>query len=326
MKKRKFAKDLAFVTVSLLLVLVMLYSGFRLVESTVLRPGQTGEEVASKTVIRDGVAYYPRQDITTMMVLGIDQSGPVAASGSYQNPGAADMVMLLIFDEVREVYNILQLNRDTMVEMPVLGLGGKQAGVFYGQLALAHTYGSGLHDSCENTKKTISDFLNGIYIDYYMALNMDAIGILTDGVGGVTVNVSDDFSKVDDTLKMGQVTLTGEQAVSFVQTRKDVGDQLNLSRIQRQREYIDGFLEAFKAQQTSEELLAGLYEDVTPYMVTDCSLTVLSNMVSHYQDYTLGQITSLPGENILGEEYFEFYVDEEKLDAYILELFYAPKG
>ena len=103
MKKRKFAKDLAFVTVSLLLVLVMLYSGFRLVESTVLRPGQTGEEVASKTVIRDGVAYYPRQDITTMMVLGIDQSGPVAASGSYQNPGAADMVMLLIFDEVREV-------------------------------------------------------------------------------------------------------------------------------------------------------------------------------------------------------------------------------
>ena len=326
MKKRKFAKDLAFVTVSLLLVLVMLYSGFRLVESTVLRPGQTGEQVESKTVIRDGVAYYPRQDITTMMVLGIDQSGPAVDSGSYQNPGAADMVMLLIFDEVREVYNILQINRDTMVHMPVLGLGGKRAGVFYGQLALSHTYGSGLQDSCENTKETLSHFLNGIYIDYYMALNMDAIAILTDAVGGVTVDVTDDFSMVDDTLGMGRVTLTGEQAVSFVRTRKDVGDQLNLSRIQRQREYMDGFMKAFREQKSSEEFLAGMYEDITPYMVTDSSLTVLSNMVSRYGDYTLGEITSLPGENVLGEKYFEFYVDEEKLDDYVLELFYAPKG
>ena len=34
----------------------------------------------------------------------------------------------------------------------------------------------------------------------------------------------------------------------------------------------------------------------------------------------------MEGENKLGEEYYEFYADEEKLDALILQLFYAPKN
>ena len=33
-------------------------------------------------------------------------------------------VMLLIFDETNEVCNVLHLNRDTMLKMPVLGIGG----------------------------------------------------------------------------------------------------------------------------------------------------------------------------------------------------------
>jgi hypothetical protein len=31
------------------------------------------------------------------------------------------------------------------------------------------------------------------------------------------------------------------------------------------------------------------------------------------------------GENVLGEKYYEFHVDEEKLDELIVRLFYAPK-
>ena len=38
-------------------------------------------------------------------------------------------------------------------------------------------------------------------------------------------------------------------------------------------------------------------------------------------DYSLKQILSMEGENVLGAEYYEFYADEEKLDALILELF-----
>lgn len=327
MKKRKYAKEFGYLCAILFLSFVMLYSGLRILESTVLRPQRAAKnEFVKKTVVKDDVAYFPRQDITTVLLMGIDRYGPVEDSGSYQNPGAADMDILLIFDEANEVCNALHLNRDTMLEMPVLGIGGKPAGSYYGQLALSHTYGSGLEDSCENTCQTVSDFLNGIKIDYYVAMHMDAISILNDAVGGVTVTVTEDFSRVDPAIGMGEVTLMGEQAITYVRTRKDIGDQLNLSRIQRQENYIDGFVESFRRKQAADpEFLVDTYDAVAPYLVTDCALNVISGMIERYGDYKIGEVVTPEGENVLGEEYYEFYVDEEKLEELILRLFYAPK-
>lgn len=326
MRKRKHAKEIAFAAIILILMLVMLYSGLRILESTVLHREQGTQAYVSKTITRDGVDYFPRQDVTIVMVLGIDQYGPVADSEAYSNRGAADMDMLLIFDEAKRQCNVLHLNRDTMLEMPVLGIGGRKAGTYFGQLALSHTYGSGLEDSCENTRQAISDFLYGVQIDYYVAMNMDAIAILNDAVGGVTVNVTDDFSLVDPTIGMGQVTLMGEQSINFVRTRKDVGDQLNISRIERQKAYLDGFVEAFRAKQEADsEFIVSAYEQVAPYLVTDCSVNAISGMIDRYGDYEINEVVTPEGENVMGEEYYEFYVDEEKLDALILRLFYAPK-
>ena len=262
-----------------------------------------------------------------VLVLGIDQYGPVQDSGYYSNTGAADMAMLLIFDETNERCDVLYLNRDTMLEMPVLGIGGRQAGTYYGQLALSHTYGSGLEDSAENSRDTISDFLYGLRIDHYVAMNMDAIAILNDAVGGVTVNITEDFSQVDSTIGMGQVTLMGQQAINFVRTRKDVGDQLNLSRIERQQDYVDSFVDAFRVKQEAEgeSFILNAYEAVSPYLVTDCSANAISGMINRYGAYAINEVVTPEGENVMGEEYYEFYVDEEALDALILRLFYAPK-
>jgi LCP family protein required for cell wall assembly len=261
-----------------------------------------------------------------LMVLGIDQTGPVQASDSYNNHGASDMVALLIFDEASQTCRVLTLNRDTMLEMPVLGVGGKNAGTYYGQLALSHTYGIGMADSCENTRRTISNFLYGIRIDYYLAMNMDAISILNDAVGGVTVNVTDDFSHVDPTITKGQMTLRGEQAIRFVRTRRDVGDQLNISRIDRQKEYIGSFLKKFRSRYHSDlEFAATTYDQVLPYIVTDCSLNTITSLMDRYGDYEIREVVSPAGENVMGEEYYEFYADEDALDELILRLFYAPK-
>lgn len=316
-----------FFTVILILVLVMLYSGLQILESTVLYSGHSAEDaIATKTISRNGTDYFPRQDITTVLIMGIDKYGPVEASDYYSNTGASDMNILLIFDEVNEVCNVLHLNRDTMLEMPVLGLSGKKAGTYYGQLALSHTYGTGMSDSCENTKEAISNFLYGIEIDYYVAMHMDAISILNDAVGGVTVNVTEDFSAVDPEIGMGSVTLLGEHAINFVRTRKDVGDQLNTSRIERQKEYLDGFVKAFRAkQEEAAEFIVTAYEQVQPYLVTDCSANAISGMVDRFSHFKVNEVVTPEGENVLGKEYYEFYVDEEKLDALILRLFYAPK-
>ena len=326
MSKRRMWIRVGFTVLLLVLTLVIVYSGLRILESTVLHSGEEVENRVSRTIIRDGTAYYPRRDITMILVMGIDQEGPVVSSGYHRNAGASDMVALVILDQTNETYDILCLNRDTMVEMPVLGLGGKQAGTFFGQLALSHTYGTGLEDSAENTRKTVSDFLYGLDIDYYVSMHIDGIGVLNDAVGGVTVNVTDDFSALDPGITMGEICLDRNQAITFIRSRKDVGTEMNLSRMDRHQEYMRGLARALERKlEQSENFVVDLYAQMDPYVVTDCSVNVLSSLLQRCADYEMKDIISVEGENVLTEEYYEFHADEEALDALILELFYAPK-
>lgn len=327
MRKHKSINGFVIACVVLALVLVMLYGGLQILESTVLLPGSGAAELgATKTITRDGIDYFPRQDITVVMVLGIDQYGPVESSNYYRNNGSADSIMLLVFDETNEECTVLYLNRDTMVNMDVLGVKGTYAGTTYGQLALAHTYGQGLEDSCDNVKNTIMNFLHGLTIDYYVAMNMDAIPILNDAVGGVTVTVVDDFSKVNPSITKGELTLRGDQVIDFVRTRKDVGDQRNVTRMERQKEYVDNFLQALYEKRNEDlNFVVATYEDIAPYIVTDCSVDTLNNLLSRYMDFEIKNVVSPEGTSIVVDGHYEFHADEEKLDALIVDLFYAPK-
>lgn len=321
----KSQKKAVALCVILILVLVALLGGLRILESTVFSAPEEPAAV-SKTVTRDGIDYFPRQDITVVLAMGIDERGPVQSSGSYRNYGESDAVILLILDQTEETCTLLCLNRDSMVDMPVLGIGGKRAGTFHGQLALSHTYGDGLETSCENTRQTVSDLLGGITVDHYVALNMDAIGVVNDAVGGVTVNVTDDFSLVDPSIIMGEMTLNAAQALTYVQSRHDVGNQLNISRMGRHEEYMEGLMEAIREKLAADDGFAlELYDRVADYMVTDCSANVISALMQRCAHFELKEVVSPAGENILTEEYYEFHLDEEALEELTLRLFYAPK-
>ena len=69
MKITQRVKDIAYFSVIVLLVLVMVLSGLRILESTLLRTKVGEETFESKTVYRGETAYFPRQDITTVLVL-----------------------------------------------------------------------------------------------------------------------------------------------------------------------------------------------------------------------------------------------------------------
>ena len=327
MSRKEQVKKLVYILLILILVLLIIFSGLRILEPIVFsrKPEQT-EQTSSLTIERNGIEYFPRQDITVMLLMGIDEYGPVTASDTYKNTGEADMIAVVIFDETNKQIDLLCLNRDTMLEMPALGIGGKNAGTFYGQLALSHTYGTGMEDSCENTRKAVSDFLYGLEISHYVALNMDAIAMLNDAVGGVTVNVTDDFSEVDPSIQKGEMTLKGQQAINYVQVRKDVGDQKNISRMQRQQDYMEGFLQAFRQANQEESFLVDTYESVSEYMVTDFTTKSMATTLSQYSEYTLDEVISPEGENKLQGQHYAFYADEQKLDEMILRLLYAPKN
>jgi anionic cell wall polymer biosynthesis LytR-Cps2A-Psr (LCP) family protein len=157
-------------------------------------------------------------------------------------------------------------------------------------------------------------------------MNMDAIAILNDLVGGVKVNVTDDFSEIDPSITKGEMVLKGQQALTYVRTRQGLGDQLNVTRMQRQRDYMVGFMKALK-QNISDSATFALeaYEKASPYSVTDCSSSAITALANRLVGYELRDVVAIQGENVVGEKYMEYHVDKDELDRIILKYLYAPK-
>lgn len=277
-------------------------------------------------VERDGVWYAPKQDQETMLLIGMDKMDPLEASESYNNNAQSDFLLLAIFDNTKETTTLLHINRDTMAQIPVLGVTGQPAGSITGQLALAHTYGSGLQDSCVNTVNAVSDFLYGIKIDHYVAMTMGAVPYINDLVGGVPVTVLDDFSGIDDSLVEGEtITLKGEQALHYVRIRSGLEDSSNLNRMKRQQQYLESMAEQIGKLDENFSVSPQQISTISKYIISDCSIDTLSRMAEQFVDYPLQEMQDIQGEAIVGEEYMEFYADEAALQEQILDLFYEVK-
>ena len=268
--------------------------------------------------------WHPfRNDLKTVLVMGLDKYERPEDSWGYLNNQQADFLILLVIDENAGDCNILHLNRDTMTEIPRLGVSGDAVGTFVGQLALAHTYGSGGSDSCLNATKAVSKLLCGVQIDHYITMTMDGVGIITDLVGGVEVTVMDDFSQVDPTLIEGQkVLLKGDQALTYVRTRKDMDDSSNLRRMERQRQFMDALYEKLlDCTENNPDFLVNALLQLSDSVMSDCTPTQLEALSDLMEECALNSITPLKGEAVKGEEFMEFYTDEDSLKQTVVSLF-----
>ena len=273
----------------------------------------------------NGTAYARREDLETVLLLGVDKFEGETPEG-YINNQQADFLLLLVMDKQNETCTPIQLNRDTMTQIQILGVTGEPAGTFTGQLALAHTYGSGEEDSCENTVLAVSNLLYGMEIDHYVSLTMDGVALLNDLVGGVTVEVLDDFSGIDDSLVQGEtVTLQGQQALTYVRSRGGMEDSSNLHRMERQRQYLAALQQQLKAavQQEDGFTLDALLQ-LNEYMVSDCTVNQLSDLGDSLAAYQVNDILTTPGDAQEGEEFMEFTVDEAALQQLVMDVFYEP--
>lgn len=273
----------------------------------------------------NGTAYAKREDLETVLLLGVDKFEGETPEG-YVNNQQADFLLLLVMDKENETCTPIQLNRDTMTQIQILGVTGEPAGTFTGQLALAHTYGSGEEDSCENTVLAVENLLYGVGIDHYVSLTMDWVALLNDLVGGVTVEVLDDFSGIDDSLVQGEtVTLKGQQALTYVRSRGGLEDSSNLHRMERQRQYLAALQQQLKAavQQEDGFTLDALLQ-LNEYMVSDCTVNQLSDLGDSLATYQVGDILTTPGDAQEGEEFMEFTVDEDALQQLVMDVFYEP--
>lgn len=284
-----------------------------------------------KTVTVNGKTYREKPAVTTLLLYGVDKDDSVAEEGTqvnYRNGGQADFLLILAIDHTdKEIYQ-LQIDRDTMSPVQVLGVFGNEVGSRIMQICLAHFFGATPKDNAEYTVKAVQTLLGGVDIDGYYGVNFNAIPVLNDVLGGVTVTIPDDMTGANPDWTAGtEVQLKGKDAETFVRSRMTVGDGTNAARAIRQQIYMNRATEILKQRLKEDPKFADTFlNTLSPLATTNMTGSRLLNEMTRAVGYKVNPVESLPGEHVVNaRNYMEFHAVEGSGVEWVLKRLYSEQ-
>lgn len=344
-KRKKLGKPQKIILTVLIVILVLILSGiltvYILIETgrrSLLNTDNMSMDLSStisdakveddgKTIIHNGKRYVYNENMTTVLFIGVDQEDFSDIAGVNGLNGQADAIFLCAMDTLTGKSTIIPVSRDTMVDIDLYSKNGQYVSSSKKQLCLAYAYGDGKHTSCENTVKSVSRIFYGLPINSYVAIDLEAIAILTDKVGGVTLTPQVDFTYGSGVFAAGKkVTLKGNAARSFVQSRDIDKLTSNEDRMARQKQFMTAFFNsAFAKTKENITFPVDVYSSVSKYMITDIDIAEISFFASCVLKGG-GSLNykSIAGETVMGEKHAEHYVNDDSVYNTILDVFYKP--
>ena len=282
-----------------------------------------------KIITYKGEKYRWNDNISTILFLGSDRTveQQEARESVIGINGQADTILLGVIDNKNKKISFINVNRDTMTNVAQYTPDGDYAGDKQMQICLAYSYGKDNEEGCKMMASTVSNLLYGIPIDAYARISYDAVPMLNDSVGGVTVKVIEDMSSADPALvKDAKVTLNGSQALRYIRWRNKSVTETNELRMARQKQYFYAFMNrTIEATRADLTLPLGLYNNAKPYMTTDITPSRVTYLTSKVLEYGVNgdAIHSVAGSSTDGASgLVEFHADDVKLYEMILNTFY----
>ena len=294
--------------------------------ASITAPEEASSEDDGKMIVYNGAKYKYNEDNINILFMGVDRDMQDTGEKVIGENGQADVLIWAALDSKTGHLSLINISRDAMVDVNKYNVKDKYLGTDKMQLCLAYSYGDGKEKSCENTLQSVSRLMYGMPVNAYVAIDYSAIAPLNDAIGGVTVNVLEDLTQSDSALKAGEtVTLHGEQAQTYVRSRNTEVLDSNNQRMERQKQYIDAFLQqAISQTKKNPTLPVTLYNDVSDYMVTNISASEVTHLATLMiqNGVSGGDILTVPGEVTQGDVYAEFNPDDKELYKLILSVFY----
>lgn len=278
--------------------------------------------------IRRGDRVYEYIDgILTFLVLGIDIDGPVERNKDLVSGGQSDAIFLVVMNPDTKKISLIGVNRDTMVEILMVGLGANGENLTTtAEISVQHGFGDGLNQSCELTRDAVSRLFYNLPIHGYISFNMGGMAALNDAVGSVRLTVLEDMTEINPAWYLGaDVTLTGRDAYEYVHYRNVNVFESARNRLARQKQYLSVFAGTALAEIKKDITLpVSLYQAFKPYTVTDLELDEISYLASQLTSYKFDEnaIYTMEGTTVQGARFEEFYPDQKALQELILKIFY----
>lgn len=255
-KKRKWPK---YVLIALLLALIAggiyaysVYSNFTTTLDTMHEPVEREQPSVERTEIIE----FDQQDPFSVLLLGVDERE--------DDRGRSDTMVVMTVNPETQSTKMVSIPRDTYTEIVGRGTTDK----------INHAYAFGGIEMSMNTTENLLD----IPIDYVVQVNMEGFEDIVDAVDGVTVNNSLAF----DNFPEGEIQLNGEQALDYVQMRKQ-DPRGDFGRQDRQKQVIQGIMRkgaSINSLWNYKDIFDALGQNVRTNMTFDEMVDVQRN----YQD------------------------------------------
>ncbi len=276
-------------------------------------------EKSSDTIVVDGREYRLNTNIQTVLFMGIDKNAKSDMGDRAGENGQSDSLNLLIVDRETKKAQILQISRDSMVDIDIYSASGEKMISEPGQIALQYAYGDGEEESCRLTAGKVSELLYGVNVDSYLSLTMEGMVKAADAIGGVTMTVPEDYTWIDPAFSKGAtLTMDGEMVEKYVRSRDTEVLDSNVQRMERQSQFMGALIEKLQNVKETSNYLS-LYQQMEPYMVTNMTADEMKSLSEYDIDTNTLEV---PGEVILKDGHAQFIIDNEALRKIILKTFY----
>ncbi|WP_245928809.1 LCP family protein [Murinocardiopsis flavida] len=138
--------------------------------------------------------------------------------------------------------------------------------------------------------------LTGIHIDHFVSIDFTGFKDIVDSIDGVDMCIPEpiDDDKAHLKLGAGRQTLSGEEALGYVRSRYGQGDGSDISRIDRQQEFMGAMLKKVMSGDTmqSPTNLYGFLKSTADTITTDDELTLtkMTDLSIAMREVDMGQI------------------------------------
>ena len=277
------------------------------------------------TIEVNGTVYAQRANLTPILMIGYDKTDDSTSVG-YRSGGQSDFLLLVVIDHDAHTVRQLQIDRDTMTAVQVLGVTGHPAGTREMQICLSHAFGKTIDQNDASTLAAVTNLLEGVPVEYTISMNITSIGRMNHLLGGVTVTIQDDFSDVDPAMVPGTtLKLTDQQAETFVRSRMQIGGGTNEERMTRQRTYMLAAIDLMMTRLKEDSGYANtLLNGVSEFTYTNMTRGRMLNEMKSAAGYDIRPVEYIEGEHVVREGFMQFDASEESIIRWVLDAFYRP--
>lgn len=202
-----------------ILVILFVYSGFLIIQTSHAWKN-TYNEVKKKPTVNE----LPQKDdnIISILLMGLDTTG--LSSDKFR--GRSDANLLLSLNTVTDQITFVSVPRDIRIEI----FPEKKD-----KLGHAFMYGP------EISLRVVEDLLF-FPIDYYVAVKENVVEEIIDVMGGLNIDVEEEYAADSDDIDEGMQRLNGEDVMYYIRFRKDSKNEGDFGRIRRQQQVLDAML------------------------------------------------------------------------------------